>query len=87
MYRRITPKARSHDEHPLINKDLEYINKKFTKTTIKYYGFLTLVFFPFYKSPDRSKLFKLLANIDQYLFKLKFFQLFAWSVLIVAKKN
>ena len=87
LYRKLTPNSRSKDEHPLVNKDFEYINKKFRKTKIKYYGFLTLIFFPFYRSPDRSKLFKLLANVDQYLFKLKFFQLFAWSVLIIAKKN
>ena len=87
LYRKLTPNSRSKDEHPLVNKDLEYISKKFKKTSIKYYGFLTLIFFPFYRSPDRSKLFKLLSYIDQCLFKLKFFQLFAWSVLIIAKKN
>ena len=87
LYRRLTPNSRSKDEHPLVNQDFKYINKKFIDTKIKYYGFLTLIFFPFYKSPNRSKLFRLLAALDQYLFKLKFFQLFAWSVLVVAKKN
>ena len=87
LYRKLTPNSRSKDEHPLVNQDFKYINKKFIDTKIKYYGFLTLIFFPFYKSPNRSKLFRLLAALDQYLFKLKFFQLFAWSVLVVAKKN
>ena len=63
------------------------INKKFLETKIKYYGFLTLLFFPFYKNPENSKIFKLLASLDQLLFKLKFFRLFSWSVLIVAKKR
>ena len=70
-----------------MGKDFKYINKKFIDTKIKYYGFLTLIFFPFYRSPNRSRLFKLLSTLDQYLFKLKFFQLFAWSALVVAKKN
>ena len=87
LYRKLTPNSRSKDEHPLMGKDFKYINKKFIDTKIKYYGFLTLIFFPFYRSPNRSKLFRLLAALDQYLFKLKFFQLFAWSVLVVAKKN
>ena len=87
FYRILTPNSRSKDEHPLVNQDFKYINKKFIGTKIKYYGFLTLIFFPFYRSPNRSKLFRLLAALDQYLFKLKFFQLFAWSVLVVAKKN
>jgi len=71
----------------LVGKDFKYINEKFIDTKIKYYGFLTLIFFPFYRSPNRSKLFRLLAALDQYLFKLKFFQLFAWSVLVIAKKH
>ena len=87
LYRKLTPNSRSKDEHPLMGKDFKYINKKFIDTKIKYYGFLTLIFFHFYRSPNRSRLFKLLSTLDQYLFKLKFFQLFAWSALVVAKKN
>ena len=87
LYRKLTPNARSKDEHPLIKKDFEYINKKFIDVKIRYYGFLTLIFFLFYKSPKESKFFKLLVSCDQFLFKLKFFQILAWSVLISAKKN
>ncbi len=87
LYRKLTPNSRSVDEHPLVSKDFKYINKKFLETKIKYYGFLTLLFFPFYKNPENSKIFKLLASLDQHLFKLKFFRLFSWSVLIVAKKS
>ena len=39
LYRKLTPKSRSKDEHPLINKDFKYINEKFIETKIKYYGF------------------------------------------------
>ena len=87
LYRKLTPLSRSPDEHPLIEKDFELIREKFKKTTLKYYGFLTLVFFPFYKSPTKSFIFKILINLDQFLFKIKIFRLFAWSVLIIAKKN
>ena len=87
LYRKLTPNSRSKDEHPLIKKDFEYIKNKFVDTNIKYYGFLTLVFFPFYKLPDKSKFFKFLAKLDQILFKFKIFKFLAWSVLITAKKN
>ena len=87
LYRKLTPKARSVDEHPLIEKDLDYIKKKFIDINIKYYGFLTLVFFLFYGSPKNSKFFYVLTSLDQFLFKFKIFRLFAWSVLISAKKN
>ncbi|MDC0903155.1 class I SAM-dependent methyltransferase [Pelagibacteraceae bacterium] len=87
LYRKFTPKSRSDDEHPLVNKDFDFINSKFIETKIKYYGFLTLIFFPLYRSPKNSKLFKLFSVLDQHLFKSKFFQKFAWSVLITAEKN
>ena len=87
FYRKLTPNSRSVDEHPLIKKDLDYINIKFKEIKIKYYGFVTLIFFPFYNSLNQSRFFKFLTNVDQLLFKLRFFRLFAWSILITAKKN
>ena len=87
LYRILTPNSRSKDEHPLVSKDFKIIKSKFNIIKLKYYGFLTLIFFPFYSSPSNSKIFNLLARFDQFLFKLKFFRFFAWSTLIVAKKN
>ena len=87
LYRNLTPRSRSVDEHPLVEGDFNLIQKKFSKTKIKYYGFLTLVLFPLYSSPKNSKIFKVLKNLDQILFKLKIFKKLAWSVLIVAEKN
>ena len=86
LYRYFTPGSRSKDEHPLTSKDFDYIKEKFKNVSIKYYGFMTLVFFPFYKSTN-SRIFKALIKFDKLLFKVKFFRLFAWSVLITAKKN
>tara|TARA_B100000674_G_scaffold455328_1_gene428961 strand:+ start:251 stop:991 length:741 start_codon:yes stop_codon:yes gene_type:complete len=86
FYRLLTPKSRSRDEHPLVFKDFEMIKSKFKSVNIKYYGFLTLVFFPFYSS-SKSKIFKVLVKLDQLLFKIKIFRFFAWSVLISARKN
>jgi len=86
LYRFLTPGSRSKDEHPLTSKDFNLIKEKFKSVSIKYYGFMTLVFFPFYKSTN-SRFFKALIKFDQLLFKLKFFRLFAWSVLINAKKG
>ena len=86
FYRMLTPKSRSKDEHPLVLKDFEMIKSSFKNVNIKYYGFLTLVFFPFYSSND-SNIFKFLVKLDQLLFKTKIFRYFAWSVLITAKKN
>lgn len=87
IYRKFTPKSRSKDEHPLVKNDLNYIKNKFDKVEIKYYGFLTLIFFPLYRSPVNSTIFKVLKNLDQYLFKINIFKKLAWSVLVIAEKN
>ena len=87
VYRKLTPKSRSMDEHPLLQKDLSNLKNKYKDVKIKYYGFLTLIFFPFYKNPKESSLFSVLKKLDQFLFKIKIFRIFAWSVLISAKKS
>tara|TARA_B100001057_G_scaffold420100_1_gene440277 strand:- start:2131 stop:2874 length:744 start_codon:yes stop_codon:yes gene_type:complete len=87
LYRKFTPKSRSIDEHPLVNRDFKLMQNKFGKMKVKYYGFLTLIFFLIYSTPENSKIFKFLKNIDQFLFKFKIFKKLAWSVLIVAEKN
>ena len=86
LYRKLTPRSRSVDEHPFTNKDLISLKNKFKNVEIKYYGLLTLIFFPFYLDPSKSKIFKILKNTDQILFKIKLFRYFAWSILISAKK-
>ena len=45
FYRKFTPKSRSIDEHPFLEKDFNFINSLFKQVKIKYYGFFTLVFF------------------------------------------
>ena len=87
LYRKLTPKSRSEDEHPFLKKDFDFISSLFTNVTIKYYGFFTLIFFLFYKSPKKSLVFKIISRLDYYFLKIKYFKNFAWSVLIIAKKN
>ena len=87
FYRKLTPKSRSEDEHPFLKKDFDFISSLFDRVTVKYYGFFTLVFFLFYKNPQKSLMFKIISKLDYYFFKIKYFKSLAWSVLIVAKKN
>ena len=87
LYRKFTPKARSSDEHPFRFNDIKLIETIFKNVEIKYYGFLTLIFFLFYKSPENSKIFKFLSAIDKIILNTKYLKFLAWSVLIEAKKN
>ena len=87
IYRKFTPKARSADERPLLFQDIKLIESMFKNVEAKYYGFLTLIFFPFYKSPENSKLFRFISGIDRMILKIKYFRFLAWSVLVKAEKN
>ena len=87
LYRKLTPNSRSSDEHPFLKKDFDLLEKNYDDVSIKYYGFLTLLFFFFYKDPKESNFFKILADIDGFFFKINFLKKLAWSVLIICKKN
>ena len=86
LYRKFTPGSRSKDEHPFVSKDFELLKKIYGEVNIKYYGFLTLFFAPFYSKPEKSIIFNFLSKMDQLIFKIKFLRNFAWSVLIICKK-
>ena len=87
LYRKFTPSSRSSDEHPLSFNDLKNFRNLFSEVKVNYYGFFTLVFFPFYSSSKNSKIFNFLSKMDKILFSLPFFKFLAWSILIEAKKD
>ena len=87
LYRFLTPKSRSRDEHPLIFKDLDLIKKHFKSVEIKYFGFFTVIFFLFYKNPEKSFFYNFFSKLDDLIFKFKYLRFLAWSVTIVAEKN
>ena len=87
LYRVLTPKSRSQDEHPFMFKDLDLIKNHFKFTKINYYGFLTIIFFLFYKNPEKSIIYNFLSQVDNFIFKIKYLRFLAWSVMITAEKN
>ena len=87
LYRRLTPGSRSKDEHPFKFSDLNYFKNIFKEVNIKYYGFFTLLFLPFYKLPKDSRFFIFLSTVDKIFLKIPFFKFLAWAVIISAKKN
>ena len=87
LYRKLTPNARTSDEHPFRSSDIGLIKSLFVNVEVKYYGFLTLVFFLFYKKPEKSNLFKILKKMDEIILNSRYFKFLAWSVLIKAKKS
>ena len=87
LYRKFTPNSRSKDEHPFTKKDFKFLKEVYSEVSIKYFGFLTVVFLPFYRLPEKSKIYHLLAKLDQVIFKFKFLRFLAWSIILIGKKN
>jgi len=87
IYRKLTPRSRSKDEHPFLKRDFNFLKNIYGEVKIKYYGFFTLIFFFLYKNPENSKIFKILSYLDTVMFKFNIFKFLAWSVLINCKKS
>ena len=87
LYRYFTPKSRSPDEHPLLAIDFKIMRECFSDLSLTYYGFLTIMALPLYRTAKDSAIYKFAEYLDGFLFHyIPPFRLFAWTVLIVAKK-
>lgn len=82
LFRRLTPKIRSEDEHPLLIGDLEILKRFFRKVHVQYFYFTALAAVPFFGLSGVDALFKILVGVDSLLFRMKFMQKQAWQVLI-----
>ncbi len=91
IYRKLTPKLRTPDEHPLLKKDLKLIKKSFDHLGISYYHFFTLLAVPFRNTMVFHPLLKCLQGVDDFMFRhVPGFKYLAWYVIIEAgepKKN
>ena len=81
-YRNRTPEARTHDEKPLKQQDLELLNNMFFLKTTKYLGFISL-FSAFYKN---RKLRSFLLWFDMIISKT-FFKKYFWYVWGIWEKK
>jgi SAM-dependent methyltransferase len=81
-YRRITPRARSVDEHPLRKKDFEIAHNEFSDVNLRFYGLTTLVFVPFRDNLVGDFLFRFTSTIDRALFYIPGIKWQAWYTLI-----
>lgn len=85
LYRKLTPKMRTPDEHPLLRKDLRLINDYFDEVKISYYHFFTLLAVPFRNTKVFNPFLKCLQSLDNFMFKfVPGFKYLAWYVIIEA---
>ena len=82
LYRKLTPKIRTEDEHPLLVHDLETLSGYFNEVHIHYYTLCTLIAVPFRALPGFKGLLAFLEWFDNFLLRLPFIKSLAWQVVI-----
>jgi SAM-dependent methyltransferase len=84
LYRTLTPKLRTPDEHPFALRDLDALRQRFGKFEITYFHLFSLLASPFMRLPGGRWLLRALNAVDRGLFAgLPFLRRYAWSVAIV----
>lgn len=87
VFRFLTPKLRTKDEHPLKMKDLQFMSRNFLCSEFKFYYFLTLCALPFYRLPVFYQVKYFLETLDEKIFTaIPSLRRFAWQVLLILEK-
>lgn len=86
LYRRLTPKLRTEDEHPLLSHDLELMGDYFEVVELTPFHLFSLFAVPLRKAKNFSSIVKAFDAMDRQSFKLSFFRKQAWQVVIELSK-
>jgi SAM-dependent methyltransferase len=82
LYRALTPKMRTEDEHPLKLKDIKRLRHYFHNVEIEYFSLFTLLAAPFRNAVFFNKLCGFLRGIDKAFFLIPFMRRYAWIAII-----
>ena len=82
LYRKLTPRMRTQDEHPLLVHDLETLAGYFHEAHIHYYVLCPLVAAPLRGMPGFKRVIAILEWLDSILFRLPIIKRQAWLAVI-----
>lgn len=82
LYRRLTPNARTPDEHPLLRADFRRFEAAFRTTACRFYGLTTLAAVPFRRTAAKRPLLAVTRAVDRGLFALPAVRWWAWYALM-----
>ncbi len=86
LYRKLTPKLRSEDEHPLLLSDLQFVSTCFRHTEVRYFHVSSLVTVPLRKTPLFRPALNALERFDATLFRaMPYLRRFAWMAVLVMR--
>ena len=88
LYRKLTPKLRTEDEHPLHIKDIDIAKKYFSSVQLHYFHIFTFFAIPFRRFNIFDSLLKILYDFDTLLLKIfPFLKKYAWIGIIILSKS
>ena len=87
LYRKLTPRMRSEDEHPLLAKDLQRLVTLFQAGGVHYYALSTLMAVPFRRVPGGRGLIAALERLDSVLLRLPVVRRQAWLVVLELRRS
>lgn len=82
LYRRMTPNARTADEHPLLRSDIALLRRSFPSCNVTHYGLATLASIPFRRSGVGKALRAVGGQVDRLLLSIPGVRWQAWYALI-----
>lgn len=83
IYRRLTPEARTPDEHPLVPRDFARIAQYLDIREVRFYGLLTLATVPLRNRNFGKALLSLSERLDRALLALPGVRYLAWYALVI----
>jgi len=83
VYRRLTPDARTPDEHPLVPNDFAVIAKYLDLVEVRYYGLATLATVPLRNTKFGRTLLNLSERLDRAVLALPGVRHLAWYALVI----
>ena len=87
LYRALTPRLRTADEHPLLMRDLREARRHFGNMKITYLHLFCLLAVPFRRTPIFPRLLGLLERLDRWVFKtLPFIRRYAWMMVVIFRE-
>lgn len=78
LYRRLTPKMRTPDEHPLLMADFEQARRHFASVDVEYFGLIS----PLAALPGVRRLGDRIRRADRWLIERPRLQRHAWMALV-----
>lgn len=87
LFRRLTPKLRTADEHPLVKRDFDLMHKYFEVVEVKHFYLFTLLTVALRKTPFFGRAYQAMLRFDDFLIsRFPRLGLHAWICIITLRR-